>query len=97
MTIKNLDKFIAGLWDWAILDGCFGNTQISPTDFDGFVERHGKCLILEAKSPGVSIPVGQMRAFKTLIGTGIFTIIIVWGEKNKPQEIQVMTRRGIMD
>ena len=27
MTIHNKEAFLQGLWDWAILDGCFGNTR----------------------------------------------------------------------
>lgn len=39
MTIHGSDRFLAGAWDWTVLDGCFGNTQIRPTDVDGMIER----------------------------------------------------------
>ena len=93
MTINNPEKFCSGLWDWGILNGCFGATRIKPTDIDGFVERNGKFLILEAKSPGAEIPTGQMITFKRLIDTGYFTVIIVWGNTNNPERLTVMTSR----
>lgn len=97
MTINNPDAFCAGLWDWSILDGCFGETKIKPTDVDGFVERHGKFLWLETKAPGASIPHGQMLTFLALQKLQVFTIMVIWGEKNAPVEIQLMTRHEIRD
>ncbi len=94
MTINDPVKFCAGLWDWAILDGCFGETKIKPTDVDGLVERHGKFLVFETKSPGVSIPFGQTITFKSMVSTGVFTIIVVWGETNKPIKALLYTRHG---
>ena len=91
MTIENPDEFLANLWDWAILDGCFGETRIRPTDIDGLVERNGRFLLIEAKSPGVEIKTGQMITFKKLIDTGCFTVLLVWGERNQPQRITLMT------
>ena len=34
MTINDPEAFCAGLWDWAILDGCFGDTAIMPSRGD---------------------------------------------------------------
>ena len=90
MTIYNMDAFIAGVWDWAILDGCFGDTRIRPTDIDGLTERKGKFLLLEAKQSGVKIPMGQQLTFNALRNTGLFTIIIMWGEQNKPEAIEIL-------
>lgn len=59
MTIRNPKAFINGIWDWAVLDGCFGTTRISPTDVDGLVERNGCFLFLEAKPNGGKLPQGQ--------------------------------------
>lgn len=94
MTINDPVKYCAGLWDWSILDGCFGDTKIKPTDVDGFVERNGKFLWLETKSPGVEIPTGQQITFDALMKTGIFTVFVIWGDTNSPKEIQVMTYLG---
>ncbi len=89
LTINDLDRFVGALWDWGILDGCFGNTKIKPSDLDGLVERNGKFLVLEAKGPGVPIKTGQLMTIKALRETGLFTVIVVWGEQNCPQEMQI--------
>ena len=92
MTINNPVAFCAGLWDWSILDGCFGDTKIKPTDLEGFVERSGNFLVLETKAPGTQLKAGQMITFRRLINTGFFTVIIVWGETNEPEEIMTLTK-----
>ena len=89
MTIRNLQRFNDALWDWAILDGCFGNTRIAPTDVDGMVERNGQFLFLEAKGPSAVIPVGQRITFEHALNTGIFTVIVVWGRPNEPEAMMV--------
>lgn len=94
MSINNPDEYCSNLWDWKILRGCFENTSIEPTDIDGLVERHGKFLLIETKSPGVEVKTGQMIAFKNLLSTKAFTVAIVWGEANQPQKIVLMTRKG---
>lgn len=78
------------IWDWAILDGCFGHTRIRPTDVDGLIERNGKCLFIETKQPGASIPYGQALMHKTLVRAG-FSVLIVWGEKDSPCKIKLLT------
>lgn len=97
MTINNPDEYCSNLWDWGILRGCFGMTRIEPTDIDGFVERNGKFLVLETKSPGVDVKTGQMITFKRLIDTGYFTVLIVWGEANHPDRITLMTSKATID
>lgn len=93
MTIKNPEKFVAGLWDWGCLDNCFPG-KIKVTDIDGLVERKGHFLVLETKSPGVPIPLGQQIMFKNLQRSGLFTIVVVWGNTNQPQEMQVYYSNG---
>jgi len=90
LTIRRPDLYLESAWDWSILRGCFGDSKIEPTDVDGLVEKNGRFLILEAKKPGVRIKQGQMLTFNALRNTGLFTIIIVWGENNRPQEMLVM-------
>lgn len=90
MTIQNQQLYMEGVWDWAILDGCFGKTKIKPTDIDGFVERKGKFLVLETKKPNTPIKEGQWWTFNALINTGYFTVIIIWGNTNVPTEMQVL-------
>lgn len=92
MTIRNIDNFVNSLWDWGFLDDCFDGTKIKVTDLDGIVERHGHVLILETKSPGAPIPRGQQILFNHLITESRFTVLIIWGEANKPVEAQVWGR-----
>lgn len=93
MTIRNEKAFLEGIWDWGCLDDCFpGKMKI--TDIDGFFERKGKFLVLETKQPGVTVPLGQEIMFKNMQRTGLFTVIVVWGEKNNPVEIQVYYSDG---
>ena len=92
MTVNNPELYMAGVWDWAILDGCFGRTKIRPTDIDGFVERNGHCLYLETKRPGANIPFGQRLTYRAWCSKGD-SVIVIWGEKNKPQRIQVFSPR----
>jgi hypothetical protein len=94
MTINNQEAFIDSLWDWGILRGCFGDTKIAPTDIDGLVERRGKFLVLEAKGEGVHVKQGQGLTLEALCRTGLFTVIIVWGDKNKPTRLQRWDKAG---
>lgn len=90
MSINNAKLYMEGVWDWAILKGCFGNTKIEPTDIDGFVERKGKFLVLETKKLNVPVKQGQWWTFNELVATGRFTVIIVWGGTDMPEEMQVL-------
>lgn len=92
MTINSQERFIAALWDWGILDGCFGNTKIALTDIDGLVERKGQFLLIEAKGKGVELKDGQRRLLITLSNLSQFTVFIVWGDKNKPEKLQIFSR-----
>lgn len=89
MSIRNPMAYMASIWDWKILTGCFGNTKIMPTDIDGFVERHGQFLFLETKGPGVPLPVAQEIGFKALVKHAGALVIIIWGEKDNPQKLRV--------
>lgn len=93
MTINNPDLYMQGVWDWAILDGCFGNTRIKPTDVDGLVERNGKFLVLETKSPGARLPEGQEITFKSLVRNVGAVVIVIWGEQNTAQRVKVFSRK----
>jgi hypothetical protein len=91
VTIRDIDKFVDSLQDWAILDGCFGQTRIRPSDIDGFVERRGSCLFLEGKGHGVPLPKGQAIAFSTLAKQGN-TVIVFWGKDRDISRMQVITK-----
>lgn len=88
--IRNPEFYANGFWDWSILNGCFGNTKISPTDIDGCVERKGRKLFLETKRPGTPIPYGQELTLLSCVDDG-HTVIIVWGENNIPQKLRIIT------
>lgn len=94
MTIRDIDKFVEGLWDWGILKGCFGNTKIEPTDVDGLVERKDRFLLLEAKKLGQDATNGQMMTYKSLVKLRCFFVLIIYGAKNKPVLIQAITQYG---
>ena len=91
MTIRNIEKFIDSIQDWAILDGCFGQTRIRPSDIDGFVERRGTCLFLEGKGQDVPLTTGQAIAFSTLAKQGN-TVIVFWGKDRDISKMRIITR-----
>jgi hypothetical protein len=94
MTINNPELHLATLWDWACLDGCFGNTRIRPTDVDGMVERNGYFLFIETKKPGAKMPYGQELSYKNLVKRGRVTFFVIWGMPANPESIQVYTADG---
>lgn len=90
MTIRNMDKFVASLWDWGFLDGCFGNSRSHVGDIDGIIEQAGEVLMLEGKPfdgtlgwrhlAGIQVPMERAaRLWKGLAGRGI-SILVLWGE-----------------
>jgi len=91
MTIRNVDKFVDSIRDWAILDGCFGPTRIRPSDIDGFVERRGACLFLEGKGPTAPLTTGQAIAFATLAKQGN-TVIVFWGKDHAISKMRIITQ-----
>jgi hypothetical protein len=85
MTIRDGNKYLESLWDWGFLEDCF-DENIRVTDIDGFVERKGKFLVIETKLPSIEkIPTGQMRMFREMLKTGLFTILIVYGNPGEPE------------
>jgi hypothetical protein len=93
MAIRNPEKFLAGFWDWdEVSNQLPGKMKVS--DIDGFVEVNGHFLILETKTPGVPIPLGQKIAYERLQKTNLFTILYLWGEKGIVEEMQVLYPEG---
>ena len=88
MNLRSKSGFMAALWDWEFLNDCFGGTRIRVTDIDGLVERNGKFLVIETKSPGKDIPRGQQILFDQMVETGIFVVLVIWGEPNAPKRAQ---------
>lgn len=87
MNIRDPKVFAESFWDWTFLNECFKH-NIRVSDIDGLVERNGWFLLIETKLPGVTIPTGQWKMYPHLASRG-FTILIVWGKPNEPQEMQV--------
>ena len=92
MTIESPEQFVNNLWDWGILDGCFGESKIKPTDVDGLVERNGHFLILEAKSPTAEVKQGQEITFQHAIQAKSMTVFVVWGEPGKPERLRMISK-----
>jgi hypothetical protein len=91
-NLRNPKDWRNSFWDWTFYNECFAPTRIRLTDIDGFVERQGNFLILETKRPGAILPEGQRIMFKRMAKTGLFTIFIIWGPTNIPQEIIQITQ-----
>jgi len=92
VTINSAHRYLEGVWDWAILDGCFGDTKIRPTDIDAYAERNGHKLFIETKAPGVALPdsSGQMIALRSLVKDG-HAVMILWGKQNRPEKMRLLT------
>lgn len=69
-----------GLWDWAVLDGCFGTTRIAPTDVDGLIERNGCFLFLEAKPDGGNLAQGQSITLLQLSRQPRTVVLVFYGD-----------------
>jgi hypothetical protein len=67
--------------DFEFLNGCFGNGKIRPTDIDCMVEVKNKFFVMEFKTIGQQIPIGQEIALKNLAKKPGFTVSILWHEK----------------
>lgn len=92
MTIRNKKVYVASLWDWGFLDECFGGTRIRVTDVDGLVEHNGFFLLIEAKTPGKDVPVGQAILFDQLIKNDHWAVLIIWGAPSIPERVQFWGR-----
>jgi hypothetical protein len=58
------------------------------TDIDGAVEKNHRMLMLEIKSPGTKLPIGQEIMYKNLSRTGITTILILsWADTSNPETL----------
>lgn len=74
MAINNMAAYMAAVWDWSWLQGCFGQT-IKVSDVDGMVERRGNFLMLEGKKGGV-VSVGQRIMHEQWVKNGGSLIVI---------------------
>lgn len=95
-TIKNPKQFeqskpanFDGIFNWKWMEGCFGQTKITPTDHDCVVERYKHYLICESKLPHVAIPQGQLIALEGLMSPKSFCVMKIWG-KQEPIYFETM-------
>ena len=94
--IRNEEHFENSVWNW----DCLGDVlpgKLTPSDIDGIIERNGKFLVIETKhARSKTIPKGQYITLKRLHDTGLFTVLIVYGDKDKPQEMDVWYPKDIV-
>lgn len=93
MFLKSPSAGFDGVFDWSWTKDCFGETKITPMDFDGVVERRGNFLLFETKKPGKNIPTGQLITLQSAHKLGCFTIMIIQG-KETPEVIEVWYQNG---
>ncbi len=81
-SFRNAKRKQRGM-EWKFLGGCF-DYGIMPTDIDGVIERNGRYLFFEEKTPGIELETGQYRLFNDLNKQWGATIFIVWGNTEIP-------------
>lgn len=97
MNIRSESGYLNSFWDWSFLNNCFGSTGIKISDIDGIVERKGKFLLLETKSVYASpMSKGQWLTLDALHRTGLFTIVILWGDDNIPERLKLWNKEEQM-
>ena len=80
-AIRSMENCINSIWDWGFLSDCLPGKML-PSDIDGIIERNGRFFVIETKSEHVErIPKGQYITLKRLQDTGLFTVIILYGDK----------------
>ncbi|KKM95369.1 hypothetical protein LCGC14_1188930 [marine sediment metagenome] len=77
-------------WDWSLLNGCFGDSKIRPSDIDGVIERKGHYLYLEAKPSRGHLGQGQRILLEGLCKQPNNIVIVVWGDNENPERMQIM-------
>lgn len=88
-NIRNPENFFRAFWDWEFLNDCF-TSGIKVSDLDGIVERRGFFLVFETKSKGAPSLKGQRILMEQLVKTGYFTVIYVWGDNQKPEDVKIL-------
>lgn len=89
MTIRSMKHYHNSHWDWGMFKGCFDNPRVTLMDLDGMVERNGYMLLIETKWPGGDLSGGQRIAFTNLCKTNFTSVIVVWGQPQQPEEMQI--------
>src|SRR5216684_1480878 len=80
--------------DWGMLDGCFGDTRVKPSDIDGYIYQRGKCLFIEKKHPNGWITSPQLRSIEGLVLQGN-SFVAIWCTRTDGADISLMRTWGI--
>lgn len=96
MSINNLPEYVKNLADWGLIEDCFRG-KVSPTDIDGLVERNGHFLLLEGKSRGVKIKVGQEILLREWAAKPHCTAIVFWGPLSDPNRLRWMHGHDVIE
>lgn len=92
MAIRDLNNFIASIWDWQEVDDCLPG-KICVSDIDGAVERKGHFLLFETKQPGARMPRGQRIMYSKFLQMNSFTLVELWGKKSNTKRLRI-SRNG---
>jgi hypothetical protein len=80
--------------DWAMLDGCVGQTRVSASDIDGIIHQNGHLLFLEKKHPTGVLSPPQIRVINCLVRHGD-AVIAFWCTKPNGEDVTKMRVWGI--
>lgn len=93
MAIRNPLKFMDGFWNWDFINDVLpGRRKVS--DIDGITEYKGHFLVFETKGLGVPLPLAQQIMFESMQRTKKFTVVVVWGNRNQVDYMQVFYPNG---
>jgi len=82
-NIRSVRGYLRSLPDWTDFNECFAPSNIKISDIDGVVERNGRFLLMDFKSPDVhQIPKGQSILYEAFARLDPFTVLIVHGRTN---------------
>lgn len=97
MNIRNRQNYANAFWDWSFLNQSFAPTKIRLSDIDGIVERNGQFLCFETKPLGVEPDYGQQILLNELSYHPNWTVVILYGEKNRPEKYRKLPNGSLMD
>ena len=88
-AIRSAEAWKVGRYTWQWLGWCFGR-GVTLSDWDYFVENKGRFLVFETKALDAPVSQGQMLALQRLAKLPEFTVVVLWGEKDCPQFMQIV-------
>lgn len=87
--VRDADKLLDNIWDWREYANCFPR-NIYPTDIDGMIEINNHFLFVETKLPHAPMPTGQRIALERLSQLPRVVVLIVYGKRNRPEQMQMI-------